>query len=55
MQNNDGDKDTVLALDRCKVTDAAFTDGEVFATSEFTAIGQSSKNQNTTITMYNNF
>lgn len=55
LQNNAGDKDTILALDRCKVTEPTFTDGEVFATSEFTAIGQSSKNQDTTITMYNNF
>lgn len=55
LQNSAGDKDTILALDRCKVTDAVFTDGEVFSTSEFTAIGQSSKNQDTTITMYNNF
>lgn len=55
LQNNAGDKDTILSLDRCKVTDATFTDGEVFSTSEFTAIGQSSKNQDTTITMYNNF
>ena len=55
MQNNAADKDTILSLDRCKVTESQFTDGEVFATSEFTAIGQSSKNQDTTITMYNNF
>lgn len=55
MQNTAGDKDTLISLDRCKVTESAFTDGDVFATSEFTAIGQSSKEQNTTITMYNNF
>lgn len=55
MQNTAGDKDTLIALARCKVTESQFTDGDVFATSEFTAIGQSSKQQDTTITMYNNF
>ncbi len=55
MQNKAGDQDIVIAMDRCKVTDAVLTDGDVFTTSDFTAIAQGSTNQDTTITIYTNY
>jgi len=55
MQSKAGDQDIVIAMDRCKVTDAVLTDGDVFTTSDFTAIAQGSTNQDTTITIYTNY
>jgi hypothetical protein len=55
LSSDDKTKDVLIAMDRCKVTDSVLTDGDVFTTADFTALAQSSNNQDTTITIYTNY
>lgn len=55
LSNDAKTQDVLIAMDRCKVTDSTLPDGDVFVTSDFTAIAQSSNNQDTTITIYTNY
>lgn len=55
LKNKSGDKETLISLDKCKITESQFVEDETFATSEFTAVAQRSDKQNTTITIYTNF
>ena len=55
LTSEDKTKDVLIAMDRCKVTDSSLPDADVFVTSDFTALAQGSKNQDTTITIYTNY
>lgn len=55
LKSDDETKRLIIALDRCKITDSTLTEGDVFISSDFTAIGQKSVNQSTTISLYTNY
>tara|TARA_R100000951_G_scaffold25649_1_gene21814 strand:+ start:804 stop:1970 length:1167 start_codon:yes stop_codon:yes gene_type:complete len=55
LSNDAKTQDVLIAMDRCKITDSGLEKGDVFYTNPFTALAQSSNNQDTTITIYTNY
>ncbi len=55
VKSPDGAKETVYSLARCKVSEPDRAINGVFLDTSFTANGQASKVQDTTITIYSNF
>lgn len=55
LKSNDDTKESVYSLARCKISEPDRAINGVFLDTSFTAAGQASKEQNTTVTVYSNF